>query len=121
MSKFISEQKYVDLRLRGLKLADVDTSSQTNFVEVEFLCATEHALESFGRFLTHLQMKGHKVVFTKLHLCGDKHLKPCEDIPVGAVGCAAIGGLFQTGMLQNLIEFRFTDFIVDPFAMLGLS
>ena len=61
------------------------------------------------------------IVFTKLHLCGDKHLKPCEDILVGVEGCQAVMGLFQSGLLANLIEFRFTDFITDPYALMGLT
>ena len=94
MNAFIIKEKYTDLRLRGIKINDLDSQSKTHFVEAEFLCATEEALKSFGKFVSHLHDKGHKLVFTRLHLTGDKHLKPCEDINVGFEGAMAVANLF---------------------------
>ena len=94
MNAFIIKEKYQDLRLRGIKIIDSDTVSKTQFVEAEFLCSTEQALLSFGKFVSHLHDKDHKLVFTRLHLSGDKHLKPCEVINVGYEGCMAVTKLF---------------------------
>ena len=109
------------MRLRGLKLVDLDETSKIQFVEAEFLCASQQALLCFGKFLHYLHGKSQKVAFTRVHLCGDKHLKPCEDIVINLEGCIAISELFRSGLLPNLIDFRFTDFLVDPFAVIALS
>ena len=60
------------------------------------------------------------IVFTRLHISGDKHLKPCEDIDCGSTGTTAIASLFREGYFPNLVEFRFTDFVVEPYSMLTL-
>ena len=61
------------------------------------------------------------IIFTRLHLGGDKHLKPCEDISCGMPGIQAVASLFSEGYFPNLIEFTFTDFAVEPFSMVGLA
>ena len=68
-------------------MLDLDTTSNTQFVEAEFLCASEKGLVFFGMFLQRLASKGKKIVFTRLHLSGDKHLKHSEDIHLGPEGC----------------------------------
>ena len=90
-------------------------------MEAEFLILSQEGLLSFGKFLHIIQGHAHKIAFTRVHLCGDKLLKPCEDIPVGYEGCAAVAQLFSTGLLPNLIDFRLTDFLIDPFALVALS
>ncbi len=119
MSKFIAKENYQDLKVRGLKIADSDAQSNLQFVEGEFLCASEQGILSFAKFLQHLQNK--KVIFIRLHLSGDKHLKPCDDINVSHEGCMAVANLFYSGLLQNLVEFRFTNFVLDPFAVLSMT
>ncbi len=86
MQQFILKEKFEDLKVRGLKIVDFDQASNMQFVEGEFLCASEKSLESFLRFMKYLSEKGKKIIFTRLHLTGDKHLKPCDDIPVSHEG-----------------------------------
>ena len=33
----------------------------------------------------------------------------------------AVANLFYSGLLQNLVEFRFTNFVLDPFAVLSMT
>ena len=61
------------------------------------------------------------VVFTRLHISGDKHLKPGDDIECAISGIQAIASLFREGYFPNLIEFTFTDFAVEPFSMVGMA
>ena len=51
IQKFIAKQGYKDLRLRGLKLVELDQTTRTQFVEAEFLIVTQDGLLSFGQFL----------------------------------------------------------------------
>ena len=61
------------------------------------------------------------IVFSKLHIMGDKLLKPTSDIEIASEGVQAISSLFYEGFFQNLFEFRFTDFDIEPFSMMGLA
>ena len=90
-------------------------------MDAEFLILTQEGLQSFGKFLHRIQGHPQKIAFTRVHLCGDKLAKPCEDIPVGYEGCMAVAELFTSGLLPNMIDFRLTDFVIDPFAMVALS
>ncbi len=47
MNKFIQQEKFNDLKVRGLKIIDLDQTSKMQFVEGEFLCSTEGGLQSF--------------------------------------------------------------------------
>ena len=87
----------------------------------EFLAASEIGLVSFNRFIKYLAQKGKMVNFTTLHLSGDKHLKPYEDIDIGLPGIQSVASLFREGYFPNLVEFSFTDFNVEPFSMVGLA
>ena len=71
--------------------------------------------------MKYLASKGKMIVFTRLHIGGDRMLKPTGDIEVGSEGTQAISSLFLEGYFPNLIEFRFTDFYVEPFSMLGIA
>ncbi len=115
------KEKFTDLKVRGLKINTIDKVSKMQFVDAEFLAATEAGLVSFNRFMKYLATKGQMIVFTRLHIAGDKLLKPTGDIEVGSEGTQAIATLFIEGSLPNLIEFRFTDFCVEPFSMLGIA
>ena len=121
MNQFIIKEKFVDLKVRGLKIADIDQTSKVQFVEGEFLAASETGLLSFNRFIKYLASKGKMIIFTRLHLSGDKHLKPCEDIECGMAGVMGIAALFREGYFPNIVEFRFTDLIVEPYSMIGLA
>ena len=121
MKNFIIKEKFVDLKVRGLKIVDLDQASKTQFVEGEFLAATEMGLISFNRFIKFLASKGKMIVFTRLHVSGDKHAKPCEDIECGFPGTTAISSLFREGYFPNLVEFSFTDFAVEPYSIIGLA
>ncbi len=97
MKKFIIDEKFVDLKVRGLKIVDLDQTSKTQFVEGEFLVATEQGLLSFNRFIKYLASKGKMIVFTRLHVSGDKHAKISEDIECGMSGIMALSALFKEG------------------------
>ena len=102
-------------------MVELDQTTRTQFVEAEFLIVAQDGLLSFGQFLHSIQGHAQKIAFTRVHLCGDKLLRPCDDIMVNYDGCAAVAKLFASGLLPNMIDFRLTDFVIDPFALIALT
>ena len=110
------------MSVRGLKVNEIDHISQMQFVDAEFLVETEEGMLSFNSFIRHLASKGGKmIVFTRIHLSGNKMVKPTGDIDVGYPGIQALVSLFQEGYLTNLTELRVTDLCIDQFSMMGLA
>ena len=61
------------------------------------------------------------IVFTRIHLGGNKMVKPTGDIDVAYDGIQAVASLFQEGYFSNLIEFRLTDLFIEQFSMMCLA
>ena len=104
-----------------MKVKDLDAISKIQFVDAEFLVESQDGMLSFNKFIKHLASKGNMIVFTRLHLGGNKMLKPTGDIDIGYEGIQAIATLFLEGFLANLVEFRLTDLCIEQFSMMGLA
>eukprot|EP00347_Sterkiella_histriomuscorum_P019763 403340383 len=107
------------MRVRGLKVALVDDSSKTQYVEAEFLCESEAGVQNCCKFLEYAT-NNFQVQFIKLHISGDKHTKYGTDIKLNQPANQAVAELFQKGIFQMLTEFKFTDFYTEPFSLIVL-
>ncbi|CDW76256.1 UNKNOWN [Stylonychia lemnae] len=130
IQKFIVQENYAELRVRGLKLVLKDDSSQAQYVEAEFLCESEQGLLNLCKFLEFVN-NSHKILFVKIHISGDKHVKHSNtyiylpeqlgsDIQVLGDGTTAVAKLFFNGVFSILTDFKFTDFKTEPFSLMIL-
>ena len=90
-------EKFIDLRVRGIKINDTDKVSKLQFVDAEFLVMSQTGLLSFNKFIKYLASMGQMIVFSRLHIGGDKIQKPTGDIDIGSEGVQAVASLFQEG------------------------
>ena len=67
------KEKYEDLGVFSIKIIDTDPVAKLQFVEAQFLILTEKGLLSFNRFIKNIVSMGPMIVFSKLHIMGDKH------------------------------------------------
>ena len=59
-----------------------------------FLIMSETGLLSFNKFIKYLASMGQMIVFSRLHIGGDKIQKPTGDIDIGSEGVQAVASLF---------------------------
>ena len=91
------KEKFTDLRIHTIKINDTDQVAKLQFVDAQFLIFSETGLTSFNRFIKNMASMKQMIVFSKLHIMGDKLLKPTSDIEIASEGVQAISSLFYEG------------------------